>query len=90
MFPFLICPGSGVSRAEFQAHMEQAGVDTRMVWSGNVTRQPAFADQPHRVAPGGLANADRVMECGLVLPCNHGIDDQGIQYISEVVDAFFS
>jgi CDP-6-deoxy-D-xylo-4-hexulose-3-dehydrase len=90
MFPFLIRSGAGVSRAEFQAHMEQAGVDTRMVWSGNVTRQPAFADQPHRVAPGGLANADRVMECGLVLPCNHGIDDQGIQYISEVVDAFFS
>jgi CDP-6-deoxy-D-xylo-4-hexulose-3-dehydrase len=90
MFPFLICPGSGVSRAEFQAHMERAGVDTRMVWSGNVTRQPAFADQPHRVAPAGLANADHVMECGLVLPCNHGIDDQGIEYISEVVDAFFS
>ncbi|MBW2267290.1 MAG: aminotransferase class I/II-fold pyridoxal phosphate-dependent enzyme [Deltaproteobacteria bacterium] len=90
MFPFLIRPESGVVRGAFQAHMEQAGVDTRMVWSGNVARQPAFADKPHRVAPGGLANADRVMECGLVLPCNHGIDDEGIRYVAEVIDGFFA
>ena len=90
MFPFLIRPESGVSRGEFQAHMEQHGVDTRMVWSGNVARQPAFADKPHRVAAGGLVNADRVMECGLVLPCNHGIDDEGIRHIAEVVDRFFA
>ena len=90
MFPFLIRPESGVSREQFRAHMEQHGVDTRMVWSGNVTRQPAFADKPHRVAAGGLVNADRVMESGLVLPCNHGIDDEGIRHITEVIDRFFA
>ena len=81
MFPILIRPESGVRRAEFQQHMEAQGIDTRMVWTGNVTRQPAFADTPHRVAPGGLPNADRVMETGLILPCNHAIDDEGIAYI---------
>lgn len=89
MFPFRIRPESGVRRGDFQKHMESRGVDTRMVWSGNVTRQPAFRDKPHRVAPGGLANADRVMEQGLVLPCNHGIDDEGMAYIGDVIDAFF-
>ena len=77
----MIRPESGVRRAEFQQHMEPHGVDTRMVWTGNVTRQPAFKDVAHRVAPGGLANADRVMETGLILPCNHAIDDEGIEYI---------
>jgi CDP-6-deoxy-D-xylo-4-hexulose-3-dehydrase len=81
MFPILIEPESGVRRAEFQAHMEAQGIDTRMVWTGNVTRQPAFADREFRIAPGGLANADRVMETGLILPCNHAIDDEGIEYI---------
>jgi CDP-6-deoxy-D-xylo-4-hexulose-3-dehydrase len=88
MFPVMIRPGSGVRRSEFQAHMERAGVDTRMVWTGNVTRQPAFAKVPHRVAPGGLTNADRVMQTGLILPCNHAIDDDGVAYICETVDAF--
>jgi CDP-6-deoxy-D-xylo-4-hexulose-3-dehydrase len=90
MFPFLLDTGSGVNRAEFQQHMERNGVDTRMVWTGNATRQPAFKDQPHRVAPGGLANADRVMERGLILPVNHGIDDDGIAYMIDVVDRFFA
>ena len=89
MFPIMIKPESGVRRSQFQQHMEAAGVDTRMVWTGNVTRQPAFKDVPHRVAPGGLANADRVMETGLILPCNHAIDDEGIEYMCHTVDQFF-
>jgi len=81
MFPIMIRPESGVRRAAFQQHMEAQGIDTRMVWTGNATRQPAFADKEFRVAPGGLPNADRVMETGLILPCNHAIDDEGIEYI---------
>jgi CDP-6-deoxy-D-xylo-4-hexulose-3-dehydrase len=90
MFPLQIRPDSRVRRGEFQQHMEKNGVDTRMVWTGNATRQPAFRDAPHRVAPGGLDNVDRVMETGLVLPCNHGIDDEGIGYIVEVIERFFA
>jgi CDP-6-deoxy-D-xylo-4-hexulose-3-dehydrase len=90
MYPFLIRPESGIRRAAFQRHMESKGVDTRMVWSGNAARQPAFKDAPHRIAPGGLSNADRVMETGLILPCNHGIDDEGIAYMCRVIDDFFA
>jgi CDP-6-deoxy-D-xylo-4-hexulose-3-dehydrase len=88
MFPFLIRPESGVGRGDFQKHMEQRGIDTRMVWSGNITRQPAVRDKPHRVA-GKLENADIVMESGLILPCNHGIDDEGVAYMVEVIQDFF-
>lgn len=88
MLPFLIRPESGVKRGDLQKHMEQNGVDTRMVWSGNITRQPAFKDKPQRIA-GSLDNADRVMEWGLILPCNHGIDDEGAAYMVEVLERFF-
>jgi CDP-6-deoxy-D-xylo-4-hexulose-3-dehydrase len=90
MFPVMIKPESGVRRAEFQHHMESNGIDTRMVWTGNVTRQPAFRAIEHRVAPGGLPNADRVMETGLILPLNHAIDDDGIALICETADAFIA
>jgi CDP-6-deoxy-D-xylo-4-hexulose-3-dehydrase len=88
MFPVLIRPESGIRRAEFQAHMEEHGVDTRMVWTGNVTRQPAFAKVPHRVPDGGLPNADRVMEQGLILPLNHGLDDDDIEYLCVTAGRF--
>jgi dTDP-4-amino-4,6-dideoxygalactose transaminase len=90
MFPVLIRPESGIRRAEFQEHMERHGVDTRMVWTGNVTRQPAFAKVPHRVPDGGLPNADRVMEQGLILPLNHGLDDDDIEYLCVTAGRFLA
>ena len=77
-----------MGRGAFQRHMERNGVDTRMVWSGNITRQPAFRDKPHRIS-GTLENADIVMQSGLILPCNHGIDDAGVAYMAEVIEDFF-
>jgi CDP-6-deoxy-D-xylo-4-hexulose-3-dehydrase len=90
MFPFLIKRASGIRRGELQEWMEGRGIDTRMVWTGNATRQPAFKGVPHRVPAGGLPNADAVMETGLILPANHGIDDDGIAYICEALDEFLT
>jgi CDP-6-deoxy-D-xylo-4-hexulose-3-dehydrase len=90
MFPVLLRPESGVRRAEFQQHMEANGVDTRMVWTGNVMRQPAFKGIAHRVPAAGLPNADRVMEHGLVLPSNHALTDDDVDYIWETASAFLT
>jgi CDP-6-deoxy-D-xylo-4-hexulose-3-dehydrase len=90
MFPVLLNPDGGIRRSELQAWMEAHGVDTRMVWTGNVTRQPAFAHRPHRVPPGGLPNADRVMEWGLILPNNHSMSDDDCAYIGACVEAFLA
>jgi CDP-6-deoxy-D-xylo-4-hexulose-3-dehydrase len=88
MFPTIIEPSSGVRRADFQQWMEGNGVDTRMVWTGNITRQPAFRASPHRMPEGGLPNADRVMEWGVILPNNHSMDDADCHYLGECVERF--
>jgi CDP-6-deoxy-D-xylo-4-hexulose-3-dehydrase len=88
MFPVLCRPESGLRRAAFQQYMESHGIDTRMVWTGNALRQPAFKGIAHRVAPGGLPNADRVMEQGLILPSNHGLSDDDIDYIADTMDDY--
>ena len=86
-YPFLLA--EGIDRTAVQEFLLERDVPTRMVWTGNVLRQPAFAKIPHRAAPGGYPNADRVMEQGLVLPSNHGLDDDDIDYICATVDSFF-
>jgi len=88
MFPFLIRDTSRIRRAELQQWMESHGIDTRMVWTGNATRQPAFRDATWRIPADGLANADCVMESGLVLPCSHSLDDDDSAWIGECLDAF--
>lgn len=90
MFPLCIRDGAPIRRSAFQAHMEGNGVTTRMVWTGNALRQPAFMNIAHRVAAGGLANADAVMDRGLVVPCNHGLDDTDMAYICDTAAAFLA
>jgi CDP-6-deoxy-D-xylo-4-hexulose-3-dehydrase len=90
MFPVLLRPESGVARGAFQEHMERNGIDTRMVWTGNVLRQPAFKGVAHRAPPNGLPNADRVMEQGLILPSNHSLSDDDVDYIWTTAEAFVS
>ncbi|MFM8863230.1 MAG: DegT/DnrJ/EryC1/StrS family aminotransferase [Acidimicrobiia bacterium] len=88
MFPFIIQPDSGIRRAELQQWMESHGVDTRMVWTGNITRQPMLRGHEFRVPTDGLPNADRVMEWGLILPNNHSLSDDDCAYIGECLDGF--
>ena len=90
MFPVLIRPESGIRRAALQEWMESHGVDTRMVWTGNATRQPAFRDEPHRRPERGLPNADRVMQWGLILPNTHAMTDDDCSYIGDCVAGFLA
>ena len=77
MFPIIIAADSGIRRSEFQQWMETRGVDTRMVWTGNATRQPAFRNRPHRQPEAGLPNADRVM-------AGYAKDYSLVMYLSDV------
>ena len=76
MFPVLIRPGVGhPPLASSSSTWRRSGVDTRMVWTGNVTA-PARVPGHRRTGcpPAGCPNADRVMEQGLILPNNHSPD----------------
>jgi CDP-6-deoxy-D-xylo-4-hexulose-3-dehydrase len=88
MFPFVINADSGIRRSELQQWMESHGVDTRMVWTGNAARQPAFRNATFRQPADGLPNADAVMERGLILPNTHSLDDEDCAYIGECIEGF--
>jgi len=90
LFPLLLRPEGGIERSAFQQHMEANGIDTRMVWTGNVLRQPGFKGIDCRAPAGGLPNADRVMEQGVVLPSNHNLTDADVDHIVETAAAFLA
>jgi len=77
MYPFVMA--DEIERTPVQEFFRERNVPTRMVWSGNILRQPGFAHIPHRVPVDGLPNADRVMDHALALPTYHWMpsDDVG-------------
>ena len=59
-FPIAVRPEAPFTRRELILHLDQAKIDTRLLFGGNLTRQPAFRDVAHRKV-GPLANSDFVM-----------------------------
>lgn len=78
----------GIDRVAMQEHFLERGIPTRMVWTGNILRQPGFANIPHRKPPGGLPGCDRVMDRALSLPAHHGLTDEDVAQMVEAIAAW--
>ncbi len=87
-YPLMIEPDAGFVRADLQEFLDGRGIDTRTIWTGNVTRQPMLGGVEVRVPPGGLPEADAVMERGVLLPLSHAIDDDTLDFVIDQVEEF--
>jgi CDP-4-dehydro-6-deoxyglucose reductase, E1 len=86
-YPITIRPAAGFQRSDVQAYLDSRGIDTRTVWTGNATRQPMMNGVDWVMPPEGLPVADEIMRAGFVLPCNHGMDDSHIGYVTDSLKA---
>jgi CDP-6-deoxy-D-xylo-4-hexulose-3-dehydrase len=59
-FPLAVRPSAPFSRVQVIRALEDRKIATRLLFGGNLVRQPAYRDAPHRVA-GSLENSDFVM-----------------------------
>jgi CDP-6-deoxy-D-xylo-4-hexulose-3-dehydrase len=89
-YPLLIAADAGFERADLQVHLDGNGIDTRTIWTGNVTRQPMLRDVPVVVPAAGLPHSDAVMERGVLLPLSHALDDAAVDFVLDVVEAFLA
>lgn len=86
---FVVGEDAGFERTELQDFCEAHGIPTRMVWTGNILRQPGFAGIEHRAPTGGLPACDRVMDRALSLPVHHGLDADHLGAMVDVLADFF-
>lgn len=86
--PLVVKPDAPFTRRELQIMFETNNVQTRTVFTGNILRQPGFAGIEHRADSRGFANADLVMEGGVLLGCHQGMDDDQIDYLCDVFRQF--
>jgi len=87
-YPLQIRPETGWSRKALQVHLEDNGVFSRVIFSGNITRHPMLKGRDFRVHPAGLANADQIMEFGIMLPCHPTMTDEDCAYVQQLITQF--
>ena len=76
-------------RDGLRQHLEAAGVETRPVICGNLTRQPALAHHAYRIN-GELLGADRVMDCGIYWGTHPFMTEDDVRHIVAAVKQYFS
>jgi CDP-6-deoxy-D-xylo-4-hexulose-3-dehydrase len=81
-FPLALCEGSPVSRDHVLRFMNDRKIATRLLFGGNLLRQPAYRDVPHRRV-GELANADFVMNRVFWVGVYPGLTDASLQFMIE-------
>ena len=85
-YPVAVRPGGPISRNDLVRGLNQRGIGTRLVFAGNLIRQPAYANTNYRVI-GDVPNADFVMENALWLGVFPGIDAPRVDYVVDQVRA---
>jgi CDP-6-deoxy-D-xylo-4-hexulose-3-dehydrase len=86
-FVITVREGAPFTRAELVAHLESRKIATRMLFAGNMARQPAFEGVEHRVG-GELANTDRVMRDTFWIGVWPGLSDAMLDWVEQSVADF--
>tara|TARA_Y100001933_G_scaffold82762_1_gene84235 strand:- start:2921 stop:4120 length:1200 start_codon:yes stop_codon:yes gene_type:complete len=87
-FPILIKKEANFTRKEFQIYLEERAIQTRVVFTGNVLRQPMCKDIKKVIRKEGYPNSDAIMERGVLLPLHHGMTNDMFDRLHNCIDEF--
>jgi CDP-6-deoxy-D-xylo-4-hexulose-3-dehydrase len=88
-FPILVKDEAPFTRADIVNYLENNKIATRMLFGGNLIRQPAYQNIQYRSA-GPLTNTDTVMNNLFWIGVYPGITRDKMQYIAETVSRFMA
>ena len=88
-FGFCITCRDGVSRESVVPYIESKGVQTRMLFAGNLVKHPCFdqmreSGEGYRVV-GDLANTDKIMNSTFWVGVYPGMTDEMIDYMAKTI-----
>jgi CDP-6-deoxy-D-xylo-4-hexulose-3-dehydrase len=87
-FPLRLKESAGVKRADLINFLEENKIGTRLLFAGNLTKQPYMAGRHYRVS-GTLTNTDTVMNQTFWLGVFPGLETTQLDFIIEKIEEFF-
>ncbi len=87
-FPITLKKSIGVTRVDLIKFLDQNKIGTRLLFAGNLTRQPYFQGVDYRVV-GNLDNTDETMNQTLWLGIYPGLDSDHLDFVAEKMEEFF-
>jgi CDP-6-deoxy-D-xylo-4-hexulose-3-dehydrase len=86
-FPITLKESAPFDRVDLLRFLDQRKIGTRLLFAGNLTRQPYFAGLPHRIS-GNLANADTITQGTFWIGVWPGLQEQHLDYVTDSIAEF--
>ena len=87
-FPLTIQLDAPFSRLDIVMYLEENGIQTRPVFTGNVLHQPAFKNIDYKNLDKDYPIANTIMKNSFVIGCHHGITQRHIEKIKQTFRTF--
>ena len=80
-YPMIVKDDAPFNRTDLQIFLEKRNIQTRVVFTGNILRQPGYKDIDCIGKADDFTNADNVMRGGILLALHHGLTDEMIDHV---------
>ena len=87
-FPITLKESSVFQRADLVKYLDQNKIGTRLLFAGNLTKQPSFLDVEYRIS-GELTNTDITMNQTFWIGIHPGLGIEHLNFITEKMEEFF-
>lgn len=87
-FPITLREHAGIARVELLKYLDQYKIGTRLLFAGNLTRQPYFDGREYRIS-GDLTNTDKVMNDTFWIGVYPGLNEEKLGFVVEKIEQFF-
>jgi CDP-6-deoxy-D-xylo-4-hexulose-3-dehydrase len=86
-YPLTLQDGCGVERLDLLRHLDAQNVGTRLLFAGNLTRQPYMKDQQYRVA-SDLSVTDKVMKDTFWIGLWPGLGEAHLEHAASSIESY--
>ena len=89
-YPLIVKEDAPFTRTDMQIYLEKKNIQTRVVFTGNILRQPGYKNIDCVGLADDFVNADNVMRGGILLALHHGVTDEMMSHVHDSCFEFIS
>lgn len=87
-FPITLRAEAETTRTDLLRYLSQRRIDTRLLFAGNIIRQPYFKGCPYRIS-GGLEETDSIMLNSFWVGVYPALDTSMLDYVAQCLETYF-
>ena len=89
-YPLIIKNGVKFNRKDLQIFLEKNNIQTRVIFTGNILKQPGFTKIKRKLSPYGYANTNLIHKNGLIISLFNGLSKKQLNYMYKIFDIFLA